>query len=239
MNFPMGLKEMIRENMDEIKAEGLSKIQLMPSGIESLDKWVWFLIRELEKHYNINLSIIDILKTRQKFAETAEERNWRQPYYLSVELKVTRTLFKLANGAEIEDMELTKMFPYFDSQNIILLKLLEMRAKELDLENYISQMIGESSAEGNFIKKILEEEYPYVFHAKKREKKKTEFPRASKTFVSEALKYFVKPGPYEPVWDDRVATMWMGEVADAFTKPATAFWKGVFSIPGFEYPPQV
>jgi hypothetical protein len=117
------------------------------------------------------------------------------------------------------------------SQNNLLIHLLELEARKKWMEKYMDELIGARSVEKRMYEGIEEE-----FGGKKEEKKgkkkgvwdrikpkyyikydggiKDEIERVMKSeFVPNRamriVEFFVKPGPYEPIFRERISKMYM------------------------------
>jgi len=236
--FPREFKEWIRVEYDRIK-EKFSSVSVSPTGIEPLDKWVLLLFPEIEKKYKIKFALSDILEAREKFLDQYNTYAWnwvRSPYFMVLELPITKLSFRV-DGKEFETLILSpKMKSYIDTQNIILLRMLELKAKERELENYISEMLGET-VKSETIKNIIKGEYPFLMgeEEKKPEVLKEKKPSKAEEFIRRTLGLdirFFKPGKYETHFDDRISGQYMREMADYLWVPTLRYLKGAVGVPG-------
>ncbi len=233
-----GFKRMIKKNWEDVKNAGLHESPTSPTGIEPLDDFVFQHYKKIEDQYKIKFSIVDILEERKAFCE----RGWHSPYFEAIEVGALRSVFRMPDGSQFEDLVLNPFCCYFDTQNVIILRRLEVRAKQIELENYITTMLGESSPEGKKIKDLLKEEYPKLFGGE--EKKPTEEKEEKKAFaeLSKALKKigldiaFFKPGPYETHFEDRITGIWFPEIASSIYGPSVTLLKAALGVPGFRSP---
>lgn len=240
IKFPTEFKKAIRKAFKE-KPELIKKygeIYTSPTGIEPLDKWVLKFIREIENEYKIKFSVPDILDAREKLIGLYTSYGWtRDPYFMVLEATAMRTVMRMPDGSELEDIWLEPLRSYMDTQNVILLRLLELKAKEKELENYISQMLGEAAElkeKKMTIEEIVKEEYPLLFEGKPVVEKKGGKKLKVAEFLKEKVLFsIIKPGPYETTFDDRVTAMYFREIADVLWKPSLNYLKGSVGVPGF------
>ncbi len=159
-------------------------------------------------------------------------------YYILFDIKADKTLIKIPKGGELENITL-KIKHFLLSQNVLLIILIELKAKELQFERYVKEMIGSSEAE-----KEIREEVEKEFEEKGGEK--SEGIGGIKKFVSFVKKkwgwvtgklspyklYFFRPGPYESNFQERVTQQYMIPMAAGYLKPFIQFlkWKG--GVPG-------
>jgi hypothetical protein len=135
--------------------------------------------------------------------------NWLVPwryYYSFFEINFDRTNARLADGTEIED-GVFEVLNYFFSQNAMLVKCLELRAKQEEIERYVDQLIG--------IKSKPEEEKKPVIKIRK-------FPELP-------IKFF-KRGPYESNFEDRITKYHLKPMAELRYAPVVAFLKEKMGI---------
>jgi len=139
-----------------------------------------------------------------------------------------------------------------DTANVILLRMLEVKAKEMELEKYIMQMLGETGEKGKMIKEMVEESFPYMSGiAEKKEKKEwfewkyreeEEESKAKKTAkkvveflnnigINTTVRFF-KPGPYETHVEDVITGIWVPEFSSAIQMPSINFFKDALGVPG-------
>jgi len=235
MPFPREFREMAAKNYEALKEANLNEVEISINGIEPLDKYVVKYIPDIEKHYGIKFTPANILEVRKSFFDMCKEMSWYDPYFCVLDMTIVRMTFRLPNGSELEDITIAPFLPYLDTQNIMLLRMLEIKAQELELERYIAEMIGEMP-EGKKVEDLLEE-YSDLFEYKKeeeKEKKKKKSDVLSKVGL-EGFSLF-RRGPYEPHFEDRVNGPYFREMNDFAISPAIDFWKGAFGVPGFRRP---
>jgi len=143
MPFPPEFKERLRKDKEAVKAAKLDKVKIHPSGIEPLDKWALVFLKCIEDEYKIKFSTVDILKAREEFCKMCDEKRWYSPYFAVIDMKVDRTVIRMPDGSEIENLMLNTITSYMDTLNVMLARFFEKMAKEKDMENYIGEMLGE------------------------------------------------------------------------------------------------
>ncbi|MFH1631222.1 MAG: hypothetical protein ABIA21_03320, partial [Candidatus Aenigmatarchaeota archaeon] len=128
-------------------------------------------------------------------------------YYSFFDIHFMRNTLRQADGSEVEDA-LYFINNMLMSQNILLAKILEIKAKEEETERYVDELIGTSI--------LRDEEKKKKEEAKKKEDEKkwwkkyntasTVFEKIKKIEKPKSLKWFklFKSGPYESHFDDRV-----------------------------------
>ncbi|MBN2202791.1 MAG: hypothetical protein JW700_01200 [Candidatus Aenigmarchaeota archaeon] len=136
-------------------------------------------------------------------------------YYMFLDFDVFRSGSRLQVG-ELEDIAFT-VRNFVISQNVLLVKLLEMKCREIELERYIDEMLG-VGINGVSFDEILTADFP----AFKKKEELNEFEKFKKGFkenreaytnftkkfklpeVSKKKFMFFKHGPYESDFKDRV-----------------------------------
>lgn len=135
-------------------------------------------------------------------------------YYLFLDFDVLRLGTRLPSG-ELEDITFNFKIAVL-SQNILLLKLLELECRSKELELYIDEMIGVST-EGEDIGEIVKKEFPELYPKKKLSGSQeyilglrksfgayTDFLHKIKAPKVGTLSFF-KPGSYEKHFRERIS----------------------------------
>jgi hypothetical protein len=137
-------------------------------------------------------------------------------YYMFIDMNVIRDGTRLQVG-ELEDITFTnKMFVL--SQNIMLVKILELWCRDRELENYIDEMLGIKFNDRE-IEEIAKEEFPELYGGKspeelteeekkkiEREKKLQEYRNIFKIKLPSSPKFItMKSGFYERDMKDRIS----------------------------------
>jgi len=139
-------------------------------------------------------------------------------YYMFLDIDVLRLGSRLPVG-EIEDITFT-MKNYTISQNVLLVKLLELKCRDIELERYIDEMIGVRFEERE-VGEIVKEEFPELFPQKKISGLKTYVKGLRDTYkiysgFFEKIKLprfrslmFIRPGPYETDFKERISKQYL------------------------------
>lgn len=93
------------------------------------------------------------------------------PYFVFFEIPLIRLTIRLPDGTEVEDIVIAEpsMTARLDTQNLILLRYLELRARDKKVEEEMKKMLGEVGVEKEVIKtleELLSAEYPEIFPPK-------------------------------------------------------------------------
>jgi hypothetical protein len=246
MPFPQEFKERIRKDMDAIKEAKLDKVTMHSSGVEPLDKWSLQFVKYIEEEYKIKFSTVEILKIREEFVDFCDKKSWYSPYYSVIEMKPNRTVIRMPDGTEIENLMIDKISLYLDSLNVMLARFFEVNAQEKEMENYIGEMLGEvavTEMQGKLVSgiksidDIASGQFPGVYGKEiPKEEGKKEKSKADK--AKDTMKKFgfgmmlVKPGPYETNFDDRITGPYFTEMAASMWSPVISFLKAEFKVPG-------
>ncbi|NOZ81912.1 MAG: hypothetical protein GXO63_02060 [Candidatus Micrarchaeota archaeon] len=129
-------------------------------------------------------------------------------YYVFIELDIERCGL-WTRGGEIEDITFD-IKTYFMSQNILLVKLVELKCRERELERYLDEILG--LTEGKLPEPKKEEPKPTGFLAEL----KGTVERIKKPFTLEkrakAPVLFFKKGIYERDFSDRITQFYLKEI---------------------------
>jgi hypothetical protein len=243
----------ILEEMGKIKNGKVKALPMEPS----IDDVVREIIPKIEEEYKVRITAEDIFNARQRLVEKFEKsvagvtdyESWVfSPYFMFFEMPVIRAVIRLPNGVEVEDLMFDRLEAWFSTQNVIIARLIELEAKDKQLENYVRQMLGEagvsSKKEGEIvsISELVEEYTIKLEEEKKEEKAKTEKPFKG---ISEAmdklfdffgieLKFFRAKVPYkipyEFVFKERITKYYLVEIAGVFNMIVN-FIKSSFGVP--------
>jgi hypothetical protein len=141
-------------------------------------------------------------------------------YYVFFEFEIERVGQRLPQG-EIEDITFV-VKTYLISQNILLVKLLEMICREKELERYIDEILGVKKGEIN-IADLVKRDYPEIYGEKKEEitalgkfaidwqEMTKKYKDYFKSFKKPNIPGFVffKPGQYEKDFKDRISKQYL------------------------------
>lgn len=246
-SFPEPMRNEIKDRFSEVKEAGFEKLETFLTGIEPVDKWVWFLKDEMVKwyrkkyNYRADLDVIDVLNARKKLGEQyAEYGRWDwqpSPYFATLEVPTFRVVVRNPDGTESETFiigsypEKPLMAP-FDTQNVILLRFLELKLQEKETENYINEMVGES-LEGKSMKEVVKEDYPYLHGQKAKKEMKQREAKATIHKLSDLQRSikFVRPGPYDAIFMERVAAIMLKEIVQSTYSMARSYLKSAVGVP--------
>ena len=252
-DFCPSFMAVVRKSMGKLGK--FREITLPPCGIEPLDKWVWALYKYIEDKYNVRFSLEELLKYRNEFVGKDEKGNkgWGntvEPYFKCFDAKVERAIIRLPDGTELEDMTFNPLHFYMESQNMMFLRFLELKAQEKELENYMNEMLGNTKI------KDVEKDYEKLFKVplpgeEKTEKEKKEEAdawedlRAARDAAQKQVELecgqvnarfrFFKHGHYEARFDDLVTGPYFDDIGGSMGK-VQSFLKAKFDIPGFTSP---
>ncbi|MEM7821764.1 MAG: hypothetical protein QXX38_03070 [Candidatus Aenigmatarchaeota archaeon] len=246
------------EQIEEIKKEkegwdGFVKALPVEPSIDDVVKRT---IKKIESHYGIKITGKDLYDARQMLVEKFEQSSkglgdfetWVfSPYFIFLEIPIYRTVIRLPNGEEMEDLNIPKLTSAIQTQNLIILHYLELIARDKQLDNYIHQMLGEMGIKGETIEELMKKEiFKTEEEIKEEERKKFEIKK-SKEVISTMKKFrtgigklfslfgaevsFLRAeGPYEFAFQDRLSKMYFKEVASNFAM-VRDFFKSGFGAP--------
>lgn len=201
---------------------GLLRREVKPKGvarfiIEPYDDVVKHFIPQIQDLHGVKITVDDILAARKKLYE---EGSPKFPWYVLIHFPVSILNYKLPSGLDIEDVDFDKLSVVFLTQNMLLLKFLELIAEEKKIDIYIDELLGKKVLVDGFVKEIddiLHEDFPETFPKPKLEEPKKAFGyeftdslKKAMTKLQETLNslfgfkiLFVK-GPYDPSFADRM-----------------------------------
>jgi len=183
------------------------------------------------------------------------------PYFTFLEIPMDRTVIRLPNGEEVEDLWIENMKGFTESQNIILVRCLEIIARDKQLDYYISSMLGEAGVVEHEGKEIPKESIEEIIEAEKwkteeeqkkeTEKMKEETEKLKKRYEATVtgfqkvrsviakffgffgldLTFFRSYGPYEAIMYERMTKTYQPETGRTFMAIGNWF-KAAFGVPG-------
>lgn len=235
-------REKIRDKIKALEIAKRNQVHRLPA-LPIIDDPLIAIIAQIQNEYNVTISPEDIWEEIRNLsmrygppvrpqALKAGIRWPFSPYFVFVYMDVTRTVIKLPNGGILEDIWVEPLKTFNCTQNIILGRMLELRAKDIKSEREIAMLLGEEiDKEGKIMKieDVLKEEY-FEFYAAEKEKEEREkkrkqgisfggFPNLgeglSKIFspITDLLNklgievMFAYPGPYEKLMYERMSKM--------------------------------
>ncbi|MBI2545370.1 MAG: hypothetical protein HYW22_02100 [Candidatus Aenigmarchaeota archaeon] len=252
------IEELIKMGKIKKKDEKVDSLPIEPS----IDEIIWRYFDRVQDYYKVKLTIGDIFEARKRLVDyfkmhmpevyggslkpggTTSGNTWiLSPYFVFLDIPFIRAVLRMPNGDELENLMLSNMTVQNRSQNVIIVNLLEVIAREKQLENYINQLLGEVGVsnpeevrkgkipEFDTIENMAKKQYPRIFKTKeeleKEEKKKMEKLKDQRPPVTKAknvigdflnlfgikLGFFRGRGPYEIAMDDRISEMYQLEAA--------------------------
>jgi hypothetical protein len=227
----------------------------------SIDNVVRRMINKVEKSYGVKITAKDIYEARdmlvKKFEGTAKGlgamESWVfSPYYVFLELPMIRTVIRLPDGKELENIIIENLSAAVQTQNLIIVHALEVVARDKQLDNYMKQMLGEMGVGGEKIEELMEKEVfkteEEIKEEAEEEKKKLERIKKSTEEVMSSAKsirvgigkffelfgvevsFLRAEGPYEFAFQDRLSKIYFSEVAANFAM-VRDFFKSGFGAP--------
>ncbi len=190
---------------------------------------------KIEKHYNVKISDKEV---REKLKEWVTQSphaycSWMESesvYYILMDCHILLSTMKSPppEGAEMDNLMVIPIRNWVMSQNNLLIHLLELYAREKWMEKYMDELIGARSVE-----KEIYEEVEREFEEKKPEKEPgggfRESLKGARNRLEPLVRFFVKPGPYEPVFTERVSKMYM-RASGFYFKQITDVFKTAMGI---------
>ena len=185
-------------------------------GVKPWDKLVEDWAKKIEKKYDVKIiGNKDFVKRAQAMMEKGDEKpKYRHYMYYNIwDIQVTRFVAKTPTAGELENI-VFDIWHRTVSQNIILIHCLEILAQQEQFNKYVKEMIGDKSIEDEIRKEV--EEY---IEGKEEGEKSTldqlkKIKNVARPFkpVKRGLwwigRLFVKRGPYESNWYERVTKMY-------------------------------
>jgi hypothetical protein len=186
--------------------------------IEPYDDVVKKFIPKIEDYHGVRITEQDVLEARNRLLlEGARPFYW----YVLVHFPITILHFKLPSGLDVEDIDFDLLSVTFLTQNILLVKLLELIAEEKKIDAYIDELLGKKvMTEEGIIKEIdeiLNEEYPDLYPEKKpKTPEKSSFDKFKESLTKSMAnlqtmlnnffgsKMLLVKGPYDPHFRDRM-----------------------------------
>ncbi len=169
------------------------------------------------------------------------------PYYIGFDIECNKSLIKIPKGGEIEDIVIV-IREYIMSENLVMLLLLELDILGQQFDSYVNEMIGSKDAE-DIVESNVRREFKDLFPEpgdsegeKPKKERFTEVKEATEqikgvyTRIGKLLKpyklYFIRPGPYEPVFRERVPKGFMIPMGGSYFGKLVKFLKWKMGFPG-------
>jgi hypothetical protein len=206
---PYAPSEKGRAPSDMRKKGGLRTKFIVDPYDDLVRKWQ----ENIEKAYSVKFTEKDVRGLIDQ-AVQAGEMDPRFLYYIFFDVRIQLNLVKTPppQGSELDNVGFMPLKTWVMSQNILLIVLLELRAREMAFERYIGEVIGAKELEEEEVRKIEEEFKPPAPEKRKRVKgfvKRVKGFRLRGRKAGERFFYiFVKKGPYEVNWEERLTKMY-------------------------------
>lgn len=183
----------------------------------------------IEEKYGVEISDDDVWDIA-KGAVSNDEMDPNQIYYEFFEGVFQLNLIKTPppESMDVDNLMITPLKAWYISQNVILGHLIELKARELAFEDEVNKMIGAPEFEEKKLEEIekefekVEEE---VAGKTEKESKLKGFVDAVNSAGSKVKKplesffyLFVRRGPYEPIFKERVSKMFSRAMGPSYKK---------------------
>jgi len=189
---------------------------------------------KIEKHYNVKISDEEVQKKLQQWVNPVTPHSycsWMESesvYYILMDCHILLSTLKSPppEGLEMDNLMVIPIRDWVMSQNNLLIHLLELYAREKWMEKYMDELIGTRNVEKEVYEQVERE-----FEEKKPEKEKShgEFRKGARKRLEPLVRFFVKPGPYEPIFNERVSKMYM-RASGFYFKQITDVFKSAMGI---------
>ncbi len=145
-------------------------------------------------------------------------------YYAFLEIDFLRTNLRTAGGDEVED-SIYDLNGLFFSKNALIVKILEMYAKQDELNRYVESLIGIRAGDREVKMPVKKEEKQKRF-GKLSSGAAIVKATAGKFAYFFSLPFgFFKHGPYERDFDERLTKYWLRDMAQRRFEPVVKFIK--------------
>jgi hypothetical protein len=113
----------------------------------SIDRITLVGLLVLNEHFNLDFKLSDLIEIRDflisKLRPSASEEVWKlSPYYVFFEISLDRSIFKMPDGSELEDVWLT-ITPFLISQNLAMLIFLQEKMLNSHIDSLVGNFLGE------------------------------------------------------------------------------------------------
>lgn len=220
---------------------------------KAYDSIVRTIVKNLEKKYGVIITPKDVYDAIKELASQyqqglegkTEGEAWPfSPYFVFIELKMDRLVYRFPDGTEFEDLDINPVRTYAKSQNIILGHILEIKARGKILEREIDKLLGEVAFKEDKekwvrIETLLKEEFPDIYGEIKEEEVKEKireresiFNKINKVFefFGWKLSFIRSRGPYEFAFFDRLTKFYFTFTGTEMAKIKDFFMKA-FKVP--------
>ena len=181
--------------------------------IDPYDKIVKEWQAKVEERYGVKYTEEDIRKLIDK-AVQAGELNPNFTYYVFFDVNIQLNLVRTPppQGTELDNLVFQPLKAYVISQNVLLMLLIEIAARESSFEKHINELIGSREHEEEELKRLEEELMPKKPEKKSKIKdashKTGKWGRKGRNVFEKIFYIFVKRGPYETNFEERITKMY-------------------------------
>jgi len=201
--------------------------------------------KKIEKRYNVKFTEKDVRNILKEATTTAIEKPEKpvpemvkgSMYYIMFDLKIILNLIKTPppEGIETDNLMIYPLKAWIMSQNVLLLHLMEIKAREMAFDRYVNEMIGARELEEELAEEVEEkfkEKKPVRFQSLRSFANKTRSAgRKTKSGIMKFVYLFVKEGPYETNFEERMTKMYFRAAGPIYVHHV-GFLKQKMNIPG-------
>jgi hypothetical protein len=214
----------------------------VPVDLDPYDDFVKKWIPHINHKYGVKLNDKKVRSLLRGWTQSTTEKprkdlDLSRPYYIFFDVNVSRSVIKTPppEGGELENIMLNPLRTVVISQNVLLLYLLEIWAIEQKFDREVNELIGAPDLE-EAIREEIEKEFEPEKKTKERLKSTRSFfsrmgsaGRGVKTAFSPLKKYFIRPGPYESDFKERVTKVYMVGSGGIYQQMVD-FWKSKMGV---------
>ncbi|RLI96551.1 MAG: hypothetical protein DRO99_04255, partial [Candidatus Aenigmatarchaeota archaeon] len=187
--------------------------------IHPYDDWVKAWKKLIEYKYELRIEDEDVegvLSAALSKEGTQFEVQQMYPedlYYILFDIHFILNLLRTPppEGIESDNFMVMPITTYIMSQNALLLYILELKAKEKAMEHYVNEIIGAKSIEQEVLEEVEKRFKGEEETKSSRKGRLSGVGRKLKVFTYGLIRLFVRPGPYEAVFYERVSKMYFRE----------------------------
>lgn len=219
------------EALREVRGKGMNFV------VDPYDDIVKAWKKKIEERYKVEISdeeVRDILEDAVRKSPHAHcsKMDPSYLYYILFDAFIVLNTLKSPppEGVEMDNIMFLPIKLWYMSQNMLLIHLLEIYAREKAMIKYINEIIGSEEIENEEIRRI--EEIFTQKEEKVKEEKRSEWEEIKKRLkiLGEKFAYFfIKPGPYESVFFERLSKMY-SRGSGKYWKQMTEFLKNTMQI---------
>ena len=211
--------------------------------LDPIDKFVMRYAKKIEEKYKVRMdrkkveSILNSAMKTDVIDPTKRLMTDSTVYYIAFDIICEKSLNKIPKGGETEDLVFT-IKHWVISQNVLLLLLMEIEAREEEFAREINQIIGTKEMEDR-VREEIEKEFSEEEGGKERfsgiKKIGSGFKKAGNkiSWLFSPLKpYFIRPGPYESAFKERITKSFMIPMGANYFNKLVRFLKWKMGVPG-------